>query len=325
MKVYVCERYGAPEVLTLQERPQPVPQDKEVLIKVHATTVNSGDCRIRALNAPYGFRFMMRLVLGFRKPRQPVLGTELAGEVVAVGKAVQRFAVGDRVLAFTSMAMGCHAEYRCLPEDGKLMPIPAGLSDAEAASLCFGGLTALSFLRRGRLQPGERILINGAAGTVGSALVQLARHQGAEVTAVCSTTNVEQMYALGAAQVIDYTREDFTQRGERWDVIADTVGNAPYRRSKSVLNDGGRLLLVLASLPDMLPAPWVALTTRHRIIAGPVSDCVADLHILVELAQAGVYRPEIDRCYPFEQMIDAHRYVDGGHKRGSVVIELLPD
>lgn len=325
MKVYVCERYGAPEVLTLQERAQPVLQDKEVLIKVHATTVNSGDCRVRALNVPLGFRLISRLALGFSKPRQPVLGTELAGEVVAVGQAVQQFAVGDRVFAFTGMAMGCHAEYRCLPEDGKLARIPAGLSDAEAAALCFGGMTALDYLRRGRLQPGERILINGASGTVGGALVQLARHQGAEVTAVCSTANVERMYALGAAQVIDYTREDFTQRGERWDVIADTVGNAPYRRSKSVLNDGGRLLLVLASLPDMLPAPWVALTTRHRIIAGPAAERREDLLAVAELAASGVFKPVIDCSYPFEQMVEAHRYVDGGHKRGSVVLELLPD
>lgn len=325
MKAYVCERYGAPEVLTVQERPQPVPQDREVLIKLHATTVNSGDCRVRALNVPLGFRFISRLALGFSKPRQPVLGTELAGEVVAVGQAVQQFAVGDRVFAFTGMAMGCHAEYRCLPEDGKLARIPAGLSDAEAAALCFGGMTALDYLRRGRLQPGERILINGASGTVGSALVQLARHQGAEVTAVCSTANVERMYALGAAQVIDYTCEDFTQRGERWDVIVDTVGNAPYRRSKSVLNDGGRLLLVLAGLPDMLPAPWVALTTRHRIIAGPASERREDLLAVAELAASGAFKPVIDRSYPFAQLIDAHRYVDGGHKRGSVVIELLPD
>ncbi|NLR74140.1 NAD(P)-dependent alcohol dehydrogenase [Leeia aquatica] len=325
MKVYVCERYGAPEVLTLQERPQPVPQDKEVLIKVHATTVNSGDCRVRALNVPLGFRLISRLALGFSKPRQPVLGTELAGEVVAVGQAVQQFVVGDRVFAFTGMAMGCHAEYRCLPEDGKLARIPAGLSDAEAAALCFGGMTALDYLRRGRLQPGERILINGASGTVGSALVQLARHQGAEVTAVCSTANVERMYALGAAQAIDYTREDFTQRGERWDVIVDTVGNAPYRRSKSVLNAGGRLLLVLAGLPDMLPAPWVALTTRHRIIAGPAAERREDLLAVAELAASGVFKPVIDCSYPFERMVEAHRYVDGGHKRGSVVIELLPD
>lgn len=323
MKVYVCERYGDPEVLTLQERPQPVPQDHEVLIKVHATTVNSGDCRVRALNVPRGFRFLSRLALGFSKPRQPVLGTELAGEVVAVGNAVRQFAVGDRVLAFTGMGMGCHAEYRCVPEQGRLARIPEGMGYVEAASLCFGGTTALDFLRRAKLRPGERILINGASGTVGTALVQLARQQGAEVTAVCSAANAARVAALGAARVIDYNQEDFARSGERWDVVVDTVGNAAYHRSKAVLNDGGRLLLVLAGLPDMLPSLWVPWTSRHRIIAGPVAERREDVLALVELASRGAFKPVIDRCYPFAQMVDAHRYVDSGHKKGSVVINLL--
>lgn len=322
MKAFVFERYGSPDVLQLREVAKPVPKDDEVLIRIRATTVTSADCRIRSLNMPVGFGLMSRLVFGVTKPRQPILGSELAGNVEAVGRNVRKFAVGDAVFAMAGMMMGCHAEYKCLPESGALAHMPPNLTFEEAAALPFGGTTALDFLRRGELRNGERILINGASGAVGSAAVQLARHIGAEVTAVCSSANRALVLSLGAFRVIDYTSEDFTRNGERYDVIVDTVGTAPFSRSKASLKEDGRLLLVLAGLPDMLPMPWVAMTSRRKIIAGPATERAEDLRFLADLAQAGHFKPVIDRRYPFEQMAEAHRYVDTGRKRGNVVVTL---
>jgi NADPH:quinone reductase-like Zn-dependent oxidoreductase len=322
MKAIVYERYGSPDVLQLREVAKPVPKDDEVLIRIHATTVTSADCRVRSLNVPVGFGLMSRLVFGVTKPRQPILGSELAGEVEAVGRDVGKFKVGDPVFAMGGMKMGCHAEYKCLPESGALAIMPANLTCEEAAALPFGGSTALDFLRRGKLRKGERILINGASGAVGSAAVQLARHFGAEVTAVCSAANGDLVRSLGASHVIDYTKEDFTRNGERYDVIVDTVGTAPYSRSKASLKEDGRLLLVLAGMPDMLPIPWVAMTSSKKIIAGPATERAEDLRFLADLAQTGELKPVIDRRYPFEQMAEAHRYVDTGRKKGSVVITL---
>lgn len=322
MKAIVYEQYGPPDVLQLREVAKPVPKDDEVLIRIHATTVTSADCRVRSLNMPVGFGLMSRLVFGVMKPRQPILGSELAGEVEAVGGAVRKYKTGDRVFAMGGMAMGCHAEYKCLPESGALALLPPNLTFEEAAALPFGGATALDFLRRGELRKGERILINGASGAVGSAAVQLARHIGAEVTAVCSSANRALVLSLGAARVIDYTNEDFTRNGERYDVIVDTVGTAPYSRSKASLKGNGRLLAVLAGLPDMLPIPWVAMTSRRKIIAGPATERAEDLRFLADLAQAGHFKPVVDRRYPFEQIAEAHRYVDSGRKKGNVVVTL---
>jgi NADPH:quinone reductase-like Zn-dependent oxidoreductase len=322
MKAAVYERYGPPDVVVLREVDKPAPKDNEVLIKIHATTVTSGDWRARSLNVPVGFGLISRLVFGVFKPRQPILGTELAGEIEAVGKDVRTFKVGDPVFAFSGAGLGCHAEYKCMPEDGPVALKPSNLTYDEAAALSFGGTTALDFFRRGKLQSGERVLVNGASGGVGTAAVQLARHFGAEVTGVCSTANVELVRSLGAAHVIDYTKEDFTQNGQTYDVIVDTVGTAPFSRSKHSLKQGGRLLLVLGGLPDMLQVPWVSLTSGKKVIAGPAAERPDDLRTLAELAQAGAFRPVIDRRYPFEQIAEAHRYVDTGRKRGNVVITL---
>ena len=275
---------------------------------------------MRSLDVPTGFGFIARLALGVRKPRQPILGTELAGDVEAVGKGVTRFTVGDRVFAFSGTRMGCHAEYKCMAEDGMVAPIPPNLSYDEAAGLSFGGTTALDFLRRGKLQSGERVLVNGASGGVGTAVVQLAVHSGADVTGVCSTANVDLVRSLGARHVIDYTREDFTKTGETYDVIVDTAGTAPFSRSKRALTPRGRLLQVLGGLPDLLRVPWVALTSGKRIVAGPAAERPEDLRFLAQLAESGEFKPVIDRRYPFEQIVEAHRYVDKGHKRGNVVI-----
>lgn len=322
MKAMVYERYGPPEVLELKEMAKPTPKDNEVLIKTHATTVTSGDWRARSLDVPIGFGFISRLFLGVSRPRQPILGTELAGEIESVGKDVSRFKVGDQVFAFSGAGMGCHAEYKCMPEDGAVALKPPNLTYDEAVALSFGGTTALDFFRRGKLLRGERVLVNGASGGVGTAAVQLAKHFGADVTGVCSTANVELVRSLGADHVIDYTKEDFTQNGESYDVIVDTAGTAPFSRSKDSLKEGGRLLLVLGGLSDMLQIPWVSMTSSKKIIAGPAAERVEDLRFLAELAEAGTFRPVIDRRYPFEQIAEAHRYVDTGRKKGNVIITL---
>jgi len=322
MKAFICTQYGEPEVLQLREVEKPIPKNNEVLIKICATTVTSGDWRVRSLNVPTGFGLMMRFALGTGKPRQPILGSELSGRVESVGKDVSKFQVGDHVFAFTDTAMGCYTEYKCMPEKGAMAHKPANLTFEESAAISFGGTTALNFFRRGKLQSREKVLINGASGGVGTAAVQLAKYFGAEVTGVCSTVNVDLVRSLGADLVIDYTEEDFTQRGETFDIILDTAGTALYPRSKNSLKKGGRLLLVLAGLPDMLQIPWASMTSSKKIIAGPASGHAEDLRFLARLAEAGKFKPVIDRHYPFEQMVEAHRYVDTGRKRGNVVVTL---
>jgi NADPH:quinone reductase-like Zn-dependent oxidoreductase len=322
MKAIVYTKYGSPDVLQLKEVAKPTPKDNEILIKTHATTVTSGDWRVRSLDVPIGFGLMSRLVFGVFRPRQPILGTELAGDVESVGKDVSKFKVGDQVFAFSGARMGCYAEYKCMPEDGTVTLKPPNLSYDEAAALSFGGTTALDFFRRGKLQSGEKVLVNGASGGVGTAAVQLAKHFGADVTGVCSTANVELVKSLGAKHVIDYTKDDFTKDGETYDIIMDTVGTAPFSRSKGSLKEGGRLLQVLGGLPDMLQIPWVAMTSSKKIIAGPAAERLDDLRFLAELAQAGKFRPVIDRRYPFEQIVEAHRYIDTGRKKGNVIITM---
>jgi NADPH:quinone reductase-like Zn-dependent oxidoreductase len=328
MRAYTYDRFGPPEVLALKEVPKPVPGDHEVLVRIRATTVTAGDWRVRSLELPRGFGLLSRLALGFSRPRRPILGTELSGEIEAVGKAVTRFRAGDLVFGFTGMRMGCHAEYRCLPEEGHgrkdeaVALKPANLGFEEAAALSFGGTTALGFFRKAKLQRGEHVLVVGASGGVGTAAVQLARHFGASVTGVCSTANLELVRSIGADRVIDYTREDFTRSGERYDVIVDTAGTAPFSRCEGSLAEGGRLLVVLGSLPEVLRAPLVSLTSTKRIIGGVVSWGVEDLRFLASLAEAGHYRPVIDRRYTFAEMVEAHRHVDAGHKRGNVVVSV---
>jgi NADPH:quinone reductase-like Zn-dependent oxidoreductase len=322
MKAIVCQRYGPPEVLQCREVPKPDPRDHEVLIRIRATTVTSADCRVRGLDMPRGFELLARLALGFSGPRQPILGTEFAGDVEAVGARVRRFKPGDAVFALGGAGMGGYAEYRCMPEGGCLAIRPGNLAVDEAAALSFGGTTALDFLRRAQLRQGEKILINGASGGVGTAAVQLARHFGADVTAVCSSANADLVRSLGARRVIDYTREDFTRDGQTYDLIMDVVGTAPFARCKGSLKEKARLLLVLATLPQMLAIAWQRLRHPQRIIAGPAIEQAEDLQFLAELAQAGEFKPVIDRRYPFEQMVQAHRYVGTGRKRGNVVVQL---
>src|SRR5512132_2356834 len=267
MKAAVCERYGPPEVVQIREVPTPVPADGEVLVKAFATTVNSGDARVRALRVPRGLRLPMRLRLGLTKPKNSILGFEMAGQVEAVGKAVTRFQPGDRVVASRGFDFGCHAEHVTVAEQGAMARIPESLSYQDAVALCFGGTTSLHFFQLGKLAPGETVLINGASGAVGTMAVQLAKHLGTEVTAVCSGANADLVRGLGADHVIDYTTDDFTRNGQRYDVIMDNQGNAPYARVKGSLKPGGRFLMIVGDLWQMLAA-----SRQKAVISGSEND-----------------------------------------------------
>jgi NADPH:quinone reductase-like Zn-dependent oxidoreductase len=309
MKAIVCTEYGPPEVLQFQEVDKPIPMDNEVLIKVYATTVHRGDSRMRGLDIPGpGWqRLLARLVLGIRRPRKAILGMELAGEIEAVGQEVSRFERGDRVFASTVWSgFGAYAEYKCMAQDGALALMPANMTFEEAAVIPSGGITTLGILKMAHIQPGQRILIYGASGSVGTFAVQLARAFGAEVTGVCSTANLELVRSLGAAKVIDYTREDFTQSGETCDVILDAVDKfqGDYR---TALKKTGIYLNVDTS-SDKIKTEDAPLLLRE----------------LKELVEAGKLKAVIDRRYPLEQIVEAHRYVDQGHKVGNVVITVAP-
>lgn len=322
MRAAIYERYGPPEVVSVREVPTPIARDGEVLIRTRATTVSTGDWRARSLELPPGFGVFGRLAFGLTRPRQPILGTELSGTVAAVGAGVTGFTVGDAVFAFGDAKMGCHAEYKAFAATGLVAHKPKNLSFEQAAALSFGGMTVLSFFRRGALASGERVLINGASGTVGSAAVQIARHLGAEVTAVCGTRNVELVRSLGAQHVIDYTQADFTANGKMYDVIVDAAGNAAYPRVKRSLAKGGRLLVVLGGFADLVTSPLTGRIRGHQVIAGPALARVEEIQRLAEIAAAGAFTPLIDRVYPLEQIVDAHRRVDSGRKSGSVVVTL---
>jgi NADPH:quinone reductase-like Zn-dependent oxidoreductase len=323
MKAAVCERYGPPEVVQIRDVPTPVPADGEVLVRAVATTVNSGDTRVRALRVPRGLRLAMRLKLGLTKPKQPILGFETAGQVEAVGRAVTRFQPGDRVVASRGFDFGCHAEYVTVGEQGDLATIPERLSHQDAVALCFGGTTALIFFRLGQLTSGESVLINGASGAVGTMAVQLAKHLGAEVTAVCSGGHASLVSGLGADHVVDYQAEDFTHNGQRYDVIMDAHGNAPYARVKGSLQPGGRFLMVVGDLWQMLAASRQKATiSASRNDSSMTAD---NYRTLMSLAEQGVLKPVIDSVLPFRQIVEAHRRVDGGHKVGSLVLTLVED
>lgn len=323
MKAAVYTKYGPPELVQLKEVEKPTIKDNEVLIKIHATTVTSADWRARTLSMPPGFGPLARLMFGISGPRKPILGIELAGQIASVGKSVTKFKVNNQVFAMSGIDLGCHAEYKRMPEDGAIAFKPTNLSYEQAAVLSFGGTTALDYLRdRAKIQKGEKILINGASGAVGTAAVQLAKHFGAEVTGVCSTANLALVTSLGANQVIDYTKENFVKNGKTYDIILDTVGTVSFSHCQASLKKGGRLLLIAAGLPQMLLTPWVSMTSTKKIIVGPARERAEDLQFLAKLAEMGQFKPIIDRSYPFEQIANAHAYVESRHKRGNVAITL---
>lgn len=323
MKAYVCRSYGAPDVLELADVAKPEPKNNEILVRVHATSVTSGDRRMRSFDMPKGMGWIGRLVIGLHGPRQPILGTELSGVVEAVGSAVTRFAPGDQVFAFPGGKMGCYAEYVCVAEDGPVAPKPAILSHPEAASLCFGGYTALDFLHKADVKSGQNILIIGASGGVGTALVQLASHRGALVTTVTSAANVELVRSLGAHRTFDYGCDDFTKAGVHYDVIFDVVGATSFGACKAVLAREGKYVAIAGGLGEMLATLWVPLTGRQRVIAGPANERVEYIAELANLVVTGALKPVIDRIYAFESMAEAHEYVDSGRKQGSVVLVLV--
>jgi NADPH:quinone reductase-like Zn-dependent oxidoreductase len=322
MKAIVYTEYGPPEVLQLKEVAKPVPKANEVLIKVYATTVTTGDVNIRNfVFVPPGFRLLARLMFGVRGPKKHILGVELSGEVEAVGKDVTRFKRGDPVFGIDSNSLGAYAEYVCWPEKAALVLKPDNLSYAEAAAISFGAHTALVYLRdKAKIQKGQKILINGASGGVGTHAVQLARYYGAEVTGVCSTRNVEFVKSLGADHLIDYTREDFTRSDKTYDIILDTVGRTTFSGCKAVLKPNGLYLASGGGPRELGQALWTSMAGSQKVLAGPAPEHKEDLLFLKELIEAGKLKAVIDRSYPLEQIVEAHRYVDRGHKRGAVVI-----
>jgi NADPH:quinone reductase-like Zn-dependent oxidoreductase len=324
MKAIVWTAYGPPDVLQLQEVEKPAPKDNEVLIKIHATTVTAGDCELRSLRLPIYFALPLRLWLGLRRPKETTIpGTELAGEVEAVGKDVKRFQVGDQVFGSVSMGLGTNAEYICLPEEpeeGALALKPANMTYEQAATVPFGGCDALHFLRKGDIQPGETLLINGAGGSIGTFAVQLAKHMGAHVTAVDSAEKLDMLRSIGADAVIDYAKDDFTESGDAYDVIFDVVGKSSFSRSIQSLKPNGRYLLANPRLPHMFRGLWTSMTSDKKVVFEVASGTTKDLVTLRELVEAGTLKTVIDRRYPLEQTADAHRYVETGRKMGNVVV-----
>jgi NADPH:quinone reductase-like Zn-dependent oxidoreductase len=324
MKAIVCTKYGPPEVLQLKEVAEPTPKDNEVLIRIYATTVTAGDVRMRSFDVPAGQWLLARIALGLRGPKQKILGGELAGEIESVGKDVKLFKEGDQVFGAPALgSAGCHAEYRCLPEDGVLAIKPANMTHEEVAAVPFMGIGALYFLRKGNIQSGQKVLIYGASGAVGTYAVQLARYFGAKVTGVCSTTNLEMVKSLGADNVIDYTQEDFSKTGQTYDVIFDAVGKSSFSRSKSSLKEKGLYLTVAGGMTQLFQMLWTKIIGGKKVIAGVASARTEDIIFLKELMEAGEIKSVIDRRYPLEQIAEAHRYVEKGHKKGNVVITVV--
>ncbi|MFC2084865.1 NAD(P)-dependent alcohol dehydrogenase [Bacteroidota bacterium] len=319
MKAIVCTKYGPPEVLELTEVEKPVPRDNEILIKVYASTVTSGDVRLRSFKWASWFWLPGRIMYGFTKPRRNIPGNELAGEIESVGKNITQFKKGDKIFGIvweTSFGLA-NAEYICLPEKC-LTTKPVNMAYEEAATVPIGGLTALVLLRKGKIQSGQKVLILGASGSVGTFAVQLARYFGAEVTGVCSTTNIEMVISLGAHKVIDYTKEDFTKNGRTYDIIFDAVMKSSFSQCKSSLIPKG--VFITVDYP-LLQALWTSLLGGKKVIFG-IATKIEDLNFLKELIDGGELKSVIDRYYPLEQTAEAHRYVEKGHKKGNVVITI---
>lgn len=322
MKAVVCRKYGPPEVLKIQEVEKPAPGDNEILVKVHATTVTSGDTRVRGFRVPRSFWIFARIALGFRGPKIKILGAELAGEVESVGKDVKMYKKGDTIIAYPGHHGGGYAEYICLSEDSAIASKPENLTFEEAAAVPFGGNTALHFIKQANIQKGQKVLIYGASGSVGTYAVQLAKYFGAEVTGVCSTTNMDLVKSLGADKVIDYTKDDFSKNGEIYDVIMDAVGKASISACMRSLKGEGIYLQVVADPATSIKMKWAGMNSSKILIGGTAMPESENLMFLKELIEAGKIKPIIDRTYPLEEIVEAHRYVEKGHKKGNVVINV---
>jgi NADPH:quinone reductase-like Zn-dependent oxidoreductase len=328
MKAVVYTQYGSPDVLQLKEVEKPTPKDHDLLIRIFATPVNFGDILARKFNTTSPRNFTMpalfwlptRLAFGFSQPRKTILGSEFAGEIEAVGKAVTRFKAGDQVFGYRGASFGAYAEYLCMSENGTVTTKPANMTYEEAATVPYGALTALNLLKKVTIQRGQKVLINGASGGIGSAAVQLAKHYGAEVTGVCSTPRLELVKSLGADQVIDYTQEDFTQNGETYDLIFDILGKSSFARCKRSLTPNGRYLLASFKMKQLFQMLWTSITSSKKVVCALSLEKREDLVHIKELVEAGSIKTVIDRCYPLEQAAEAHRYVEAGQKTGNVVI-----
>ena len=320
------EKYGMPNVLKVRDVPKPVPGKTDVLVSVHATTVTSGDRLARSLDMPAGFGLIGRLVFGVFGPRRRILGTEFAGEVRAVGSRVTNFKPGDEVFAFPGAGFGGYAQYAIIGQDKAIALKPADLSYSQAAALSFGGGTALNFLRdKGHIKSGDRVLVIGAAGIVGSAAVQLGKNFGAHVTGVCHTDSLEMVHSIGADEVIDYTTTDFAVTGATYDIIVDTSGTATYRKCENSLRENGRLLLVSANLWQLLGMVFARKKRGKKAIGGYAPERAEDLVFLASLAEQGKFTPYIDRQFPLEHAAKAHAFFESGHKKGSIVITVEKD
>lgn len=324
MKAILHTKYGPPDELQLKEVEKPIPEDNEVLVRIYATTVTTTDCNVRNFTfVPGSFRFPARMIFGFRKPKINILGIDLAGEIESVGKDVKLFKKGDRVFGSSGTDFGGHAEYKCIPEDGVLAIKPDNLTYEAAAAIPLAGNTALFFIRDlGKVQAGQKILIHGASGAIGTYAVQLARYYGAEVTGVCSATNAEMVKSLGADKVIDYTKEDFTRSGETYDVIFDVVGKITFSQCKGSLKQNGIYLENLLQLQDIPKIILTSIIGGKKIKGGKSNESIENLNFLLELIESGKLRPVIDRSYPLEQTAEAFKYVEKGHKKGTVVITM---
>jgi len=323
MRAIIYTKYGGPEVLRLREIEKPIPKEDEILVKVHATLVTAADGMMRR-----GVPLIGRAVLGFTKPKKPIPGTEFAGVIEAVGKGVTRFKVGDRVVGSNDISFGTYAEYLCLPEKAVVAIKPSKMNFGEAVAVSEGTMTALPFLRdEGKIKSGQKVLINGASGAVGTAAVQLAKHFGAEVTGVCSSANVELVKSIGADNVIDYNKENFTRGAELYDIIFDTVGKSSFSRCKQVLTKNGFYLSTVLGIPLLIRMLWTSIFGKKKARFAATGlrkheEKNKDLRFLIGLFESGRIRPFIDREYPLEEIVEAHRYVDLGHKRGNVVINV---
>ena len=317
MKAAVFNNYGAPDVFKIEEMDKPIPKEHEVLIKIFASSVTSGDSRLRRADP-----FLVRLVFGLFKPKKiKVLGNELAGEIEETGKNVTQFIKGDLVFGQTGMTLGGNAEYKCISEDGPIELIPSGMTFEEAAAIPFGGGTSIHFLKAGNIQSGQKILVYGASGSLGTAAVQLAKYFGAHVTGVCSTANLELVKSLGADQVLDYTSEDFTLIGEKYDIIYDTVGKSPFFECVKSLNKKGIFLRAVAiDLQSVFKGLWISMTTSIKVISGVANEKKEYLTIIKKIIEEGKFKPVIDKNYTLDQIAEAHSYVDKGHKKGNVIL-----
>jgi NADPH:quinone reductase-like Zn-dependent oxidoreductase len=331
MQAVIYTEYGSPDVLHVAEVDKPTPQDNEILIKINATPVGFGDLLARRFNEttprnftmPGLFWLLARLDFGWNKPKKPILGSQFAGEVVATGSAVRGFKVGDQVFGYRGQQMGTYAEYLAMPEDGMVALKPANLSDEEASAMPYGALMAIEILKKGGIQPGQKVLINGASGSIGAAAVQIAKSYGAEVTGVCGAPRMAYVQALGADHVIDYRQEDFTTSGSTYDLILDVLGKSDYARVKPVLNPGGRYLLVSFKMKQVMQMLWTALTgSSKRVICTIAGESQANMQAIKDMAAAGTLKAIVDRQFPLDQTAEAHHYAESGQKQGSVVITL---